>query len=71
MDWKTGRVPVGENLDAAKVQLELYRLAWAKSEGIDPADIDASLVYVNSGKIVSLQSAAWTSEQVARIFKRL
>lgn len=71
MDWKTGRVPVGQDLESAKVQLELYRLAWAKSEGIEAANIDASLVYVGSSTWVTLDTAAWTGKQVEGIFRRL
>ena len=30
VDWKTGRKPVGKELEAATMQLAVYRLAWAK-----------------------------------------
>ena len=30
VDWKTGRKPTGADMDAAAMQLAVYRLAWAK-----------------------------------------
>lgn len=30
VDWKTGRKPAGADMDAAAMQLAVYRLAWAK-----------------------------------------
>jgi len=46
VDWKTGR----ESADP--LQLAVYRLAWARLVGVDPSAVDASFLYVRSGKEV-------------------
>jgi DNA helicase-2/ATP-dependent DNA helicase PcrA len=46
VDWKTGK----EGADP--VQLAVYRLAWARLQGIAPEDVDASFVYVRTGREV-------------------
>lgn len=46
VDWKTGRLPTGEELRKKQLQLALYRLAYAKRENIDPKRIDATFYYV-------------------------
>ncbi|MDP9118377.1 MAG: DEAD/DEAH box helicase [Actinomycetota bacterium] len=64
VDWKTGARPVGSAADAAAIQLAAYRLAWARLNGIDDADLGqvrAAFHYVRSGETVSpadLQDAA-------------
>ncbi|MDP9167662.1 MAG: hypothetical protein M3O32_16620, partial [Actinomycetota bacterium] len=61
---KTGARPVGSAADAAAIQLAAYRLAWARLNGIDDADLGqvrAAFHYVRSGETVSpadLQDAA-------------
>ncbi|MCW2543606.1 MAG: UvrD/REP helicase, partial [Frankiales bacterium] len=44
VDWKTGR----EGADP--LQLAVYRLAWARLQGIDPALVEASFLYVRDGR---------------------
>ena len=44
VDWKTGR----ESADP--VQLAVYRLAWARLLGIDPAQVSGLFLYVRTGK---------------------
>jgi DNA helicase II / ATP-dependent DNA helicase PcrA len=46
VDWKTGREA------ADPVQLAVYRLAWAALAGADPADVEASFLYVRTGREV-------------------
>ncbi len=46
VDWKTGK----EGADP--VQLAVYRLAWARLQGVDPEAVDASFVYVRTGREV-------------------
>ena len=46
VDWKTGR----ESADP--VQLAIYRLAWARLLGIDPALVSGVFLYVRTGKEV-------------------
>jgi DNA helicase-2/ATP-dependent DNA helicase PcrA len=48
VDWKTGGVKTGHDLEAAAVQLALYRLAFAKLEGIPVSEVSAAFHYVPS-----------------------
>ncbi|MDO5077275.1 UvrD-helicase domain-containing protein [Corynebacterium sp.] len=46
VDWKTGAPPKGAAMRAAMVQLSVYRHAWAKLRGVDPATVRAAFHYV-------------------------
>ena len=46
VDWKTG----AESADP--LQLAVYRLAWARLVGVDPAAVSATFLYVASGDVV-------------------
>lgn len=52
VDWKTGRRPTGAELEAAEIQLAVYRLAWARVQSerlgraVDPNDVRAAFHYV-------------------------
>ncbi len=46
VDWKTGSKKLGE---AAAIQLAMYRLAWAKLEGVDVSNVSAAFHYVPTG----------------------
>lgn len=48
VDWKTG----SESADP--LQLAVYRLAWARLVGVDPAAVDAVFLYVPTGEAVRL-----------------
>lgn len=54
VDWKTGPVPTGDDLRAARVQLAVYRLAWARLHGVAPGDVRAAFVHVAAGRTVWL-----------------
>lgn len=48
VDWKTGRRPqTASETRARLLQLRVYRIAFALSQGIDPGDVDAALFYVS------------------------
>lgn len=47
IDWKTGASTLSES---AGVQLAVYRLAWARLKGIDPALVSAAFHYVPISK---------------------
>jgi DNA helicase-2/ATP-dependent DNA helicase PcrA len=47
VDWKTGAEP------ADPLQLAVYRLAWARLRGVEPAAVDAAFLYVPTGEVVS------------------
>jgi DNA helicase-2/ATP-dependent DNA helicase PcrA len=46
VDWKTGSKKLGES---AAIQLAVYRLAWAKLNGIDISHVSAAFHYVPTG----------------------
>ncbi len=45
VDWKTGRD------SADPLQLAIYRLAWARLVGVEPAAVDAAFLYVATGVV--------------------
>jgi DNA helicase-2/ATP-dependent DNA helicase PcrA len=46
VDWKTGSKKLGQS---AAIQLALYRLAWAKLQGIDLPRVSAAFHYIPTG----------------------
>jgi DNA helicase-2/ATP-dependent DNA helicase PcrA len=54
VDWKTGKAPKSEDeLAERQLQLALYRLAFAKWKGIDPAEVDAVFFYVADDRTIA------------------
>ncbi|WP_167041242.1 ATP-dependent DNA helicase [Salinibacterium sp. ZJ454] len=54
VDWKTGKAPRdAEDLATKQLQLALYRLAYAKWKGVDPALISAVFYYVSDDRIIT------------------
>jgi len=49
VDWKTGSPPTGAALRAAAIQLAVYRLAWARLQGLPPERVGAAFFYVGAG----------------------
>lgn len=47
VDWKTGRVPTGDDLRNKQLQLAIYRLAFSLNYGVDLRQIEASFYYVD------------------------
>jgi DNA helicase-2/ATP-dependent DNA helicase PcrA len=62
VDWKTGR----ETADP--VQLAVYRLAWARLVGVDPSAVEASFLYVATGKEV-VHTDLLGEEELAALLK--
>lgn len=58
VDWKTGKKPAGEEMTAAKMQLAVYRLAWAQvlssklSVEVPVAEVRAAFHYVHANETV-------------------
>jgi DNA helicase-2/ATP-dependent DNA helicase PcrA len=53
VDWKTGKAPADAlDLEQKQLQLALYRLAYAKWSGVDPALIDAVFYYVADDRVI-------------------
>ncbi|MBN9644446.1 ATP-dependent helicase [Corynebacterium sp. CCM 8862] len=72
VDWKTGKVPVGADMEAAQVQLAVYRYAWAKlvsqSTGTQvPADkVRAAFFYIGANKTIEPSTLPGV-EELARL----
>ncbi|GAA3610876.1 ATP-dependent DNA helicase [Marihabitans asiaticum] len=65
VDWKTGRPPRGSSADGAALQLSVYRLAYARWSGLDPARVRAALFYAGTGETV--RPRLLSEEQVAAV----
>lgn len=52
VDWKTGRVPTGRDLQAKSLQLAVYRLGWSRLHGIPLDSVEAAFYYVGQGKTI-------------------
>jgi DNA helicase II / ATP-dependent DNA helicase PcrA len=52
VDWKTGRVKSGDDLEVAAIQLAMYRLAYAKLYGIPVEKISGAFHYVGYNETV-------------------
>lgn len=52
VDWKTGPVPSTAGLAVRSVQLAVYRLAWARLQGIALEQVRAAFHYVPDGVVV-------------------
>jgi DNA helicase-2/ATP-dependent DNA helicase PcrA len=52
VDWKTGAKPSGDTLRARSLQLEAYRLAFARLRGVALDQVDAAFYYAVTGETV-------------------
>ena len=71
VDWKTGRVPRGEDLRSKSLQLAVYRLGWARLLGIDVEQVRAAFYYVGSGITIRPHDLAEEAELEALITESL
>ncbi len=69
IDWKTGKVKSGEDLETAAIQLAMYRLAYAKLKKIPVSQISAAFYYVQSGNTVAPANLLGEAELIALITK--
>lgn len=46
VDWKTGRTPTGPEMNAAIIQLAVYRIAWASLQKLNPSQVRGAFHYV-------------------------
>ena len=67
VDWKTGRVPRGDDLRSKSLQLAVYRLGWARLLGIDVEQVRAAFYYVGSGITIRPHDLAEEAELEALI----
>lgn len=58
VDWKSGSGPNprtdAERLRYYATQLRLYRSAWARTHGLEEAQVDARVVFLGSGSVLDL-----------------
>jgi DNA helicase II / ATP-dependent DNA helicase PcrA len=52
VDWKTGPKPSGDQARVRSLQLEAYRLAFARQRGLDLEQVDAAFYYAATGETV-------------------
>lgn len=75
MDWKTGKVPeTEEELHTVTRQLQIYKLVWARSQGVDSEEIEARLCYVGHNRILDLRDLSdreFTMTDLAAIVDKL
>jgi len=67
IDWKTGRVKVGEELEDSSIQLAMYRLAYSKLHQIPIENIRAAFHYVADNKTVYRETLSTEAEIAAMI----
>lgn len=67
VDWKTGRVPRGDDLCSKSLQLAVYRLGWARLLGIEVSQVRAAFYYVGSGITIRPHDLAEEAELEALI----
>ena len=66
VDWKTGRVPVPSERESVRLQLAVYRAAWARLSGVPEEQIDAKFYYVRAGQELSFPDLPG-EEEIARL----
>ncbi len=66
VDWKTGKVKSGDDLEVAAIQLAMYRLAYSKLYEIPIEKISAAFHYVGSNETVR-PADLFTQEKLAEI----
>lgn len=54
VDWKTGRVPQGQELIDNSIQMALYRLGWSRLKNMPLEKIRATFFYTAHNKIVDV-----------------
>jgi DNA helicase-2/ATP-dependent DNA helicase PcrA len=67
VDWKTGRAPKdAADLERKQLQLALYRLAYAKWAGIDPALVSAAFYFVADDLVLAPEHIDSEEQLLAR-----
>jgi len=52
VDWKTGAPPTGRRAEVRRLQLAVYRVAYARLQQVDPALVDGAFYYAATGQTV-------------------
>ena len=66
VDWKTGRIKEGEDLEIASIQLAMYRLAYSKQHGIPIEKVRAAFHYVADEKTIYRENLS-TEDEIAAL----
>jgi DNA helicase-2/ATP-dependent DNA helicase PcrA len=67
VDWKTGRIKEGEDLEVASIQLAMYRLAYSNQHGIPIENVRAAFHYVADNKTIYRENLSSEDEIAALI----
>ncbi len=70
VDWKTGRVPSGEELARKALQLTVYRLAWHQRTGVPLEKIETKFHYVAAERTVDITEHP-SEEQLGEMLAQL
>ena len=62
IDWKTGRVKTGEDLEDSSIQLAMYRLAYSKLHQIPIENIRAAFHYVADNRTIYRETLSTEAE---------
>ena len=62
VDWKTGRIKEGEELESATIQLAMYRLAYSKLHKIPIENIRAAFFYVADNQTIYRENLSSEAE---------
>lgn len=67
VDWKTGKAPAdAADLERKQLQLALYRLAYARWSGLDPALVDAAFYFVADDRVIRPAHVSTEEELLSR-----
>ena len=69
VDWKTGKVKSGQDLQTAAIQLAMYRLAFSKLKGVPIENISAAFHYVLDNETVRPADILNESELIGLVSK--
>ena len=68
VDWKTGRMKEGDQLESATIQLAMYRLAYSKLHNIPIENIKAAFYYVADQETIYREKLS-SEEEIAAIIR--
>jgi DNA helicase-2/ATP-dependent DNA helicase PcrA len=69
VDWKTGKVKSGQDLQTAAIQLAMYRLAYSKLKSVPIENISAAFHYVIDNETVRPADILNESELISLVSK--
>jgi DNA helicase-2/ATP-dependent DNA helicase PcrA len=70
VDWKTGKVKEGEDLEIASLQLAMYRIAYSTLHNIPIEQVSAAFHYVGDQKTIYREDLS-TAEEIAALISSI